>query len=80
MVKYHGILGPAAKWRDSVVPGSAGTTEVLTSASSSNPSPFSNSVAANDLNSETNAVSLSQCHSRNYVWSELMKRVFAADS
>ena len=78
-VRYHGILGPAAKWRDSVVPGIAATAAILMSANVSGPSPISNSVAERDPNPEVNGTSPSQRHLRNYSWSELMKRVFAAD-
>jgi hypothetical protein len=65
LVRYSGVLAPAAKWRSAIVPGYGASedSEVRQAESVSTPEP----------NAERSR------RRRNYLWSELMKRVFAID-
>jgi hypothetical protein len=75
MVRFHGLLGPAAKWRSSIIPqvaaGRAGSpdTDVPIGKNASNSDPIGKQETADPPKTQ----------GRNYTWSELMKRVFAAD-
>ena len=84
LVRYSGILGPAAAWRSLIVPAeseaeSASTIHpccVETSAGATN------SVAAASVVASagpTPMLSPATRHGRNYTWAELMKRVWALD-
>ena len=78
LVRFHGLLGPAAKWRPSIIPNNA-TTEAppdspdicRTTAASSGANPA-------DCCEKQTPADPPERHGRNYTWSELMKRVFAA--
>jgi hypothetical protein len=67
-VRYHGVLGPAAKWRPAVIP----------------PDRAAESKTERHHSSETQAsaacaVTQSARHPRNYAWAELMRRVWEFD-
>ena len=77
LVRFHGLLVPAAKWRPAVVPNTATETppdppdiSTITAASSG--------LGLADGNQTQKPADVAERH-RNYTWSELMKRVFAAD-
>ena len=81
LVRFHGLLGPAAKWRPSIIPnyptpefppGSPDTSTITAASSGANPA---------DLRETQTPADLPQRHGRhrNYTWSELMKRLFAAE-
>ena len=78
LVRFHGILGPAAKWRPSIVPNNATTDAPLDSPDTATTSAPSGGADADCGNTEKPADAAKQ-RGRNYTWSELMKRVFAAD-
>ena len=78
-VRYHGILGPAAKWRELIVPNNATTAAAPESENGSASSPASSGADPPDRSQQPNASPAAQRHPRNYLWSELMRRVFAAD-
>ena len=82
LVRYSGILAPAAKWRALIVPNeadaqsapmpdAAGTpkTPIITAS----PAPGDAAVAVRPVAVEPRTVP----HPRNYTWAELMKRVWA---
>src|SRR5207249_6161709 len=75
-VRYHGILGPAAKWRPFIVPSKAPTAAAPEPENVSASSPASGSVDPTDRGQQPDAPAAVQRHPRNYLWSELMKRVF----
>jgi hypothetical protein len=73
LVRRHGILGPAAKWRSLVVPRAAAVpVETLNPASD-----FGSPEAAAETGAEIEASPGRQ--GRNYRWAELMARVFEFD-
>jgi len=82
LVRYHGILGPAAACRPIVVP-----TTAAAAANNENPSETGSSPVAtphlstirshSDFDSAPTKPSVER--QRNYTWSELMKRVFLLD-
>ena len=79
LVRYHGLLGPAAKWRPSILPNNATTAAPLDSPDTARTGVTSGGAdPANDEEREKLA-GAAERHARNYAWSELMKRVFAAD-
>src|SRR6267378_1390944 len=78
-VRYHGILGPAAKWRELIVPNNATTAAAPESENGFASSPASSGADPPDRSQQPNASPAAQRHPRNYLWSELMRRVFAAD-
>ena len=78
-VRYHGILGPAAKWRGLIVPNHATLASAPEFGNVSQGCPASSSPDPPDDNEQSKVPSGSERHPRNYLWSELMKRVFAAD-
>jgi hypothetical protein len=70
VVRYYGILAPAAAWRSLVVPESEAQA----------PLPHSGCPAKNNPPAETgNPKAKGRCRPRNYAWSELLKRVFSFD-
>ena len=75
-VRYHGILGPAAKWRAFIVPNN-NNNATTASAPESAKAP-ADGADAPDRSEQQNAPAIER-QPRNYLWSELMKRVFAAD-
>ena len=86
LVRYHGILAPAAKWRASVLPPAAAAAPDGQSDSLAHPGCRSSS--APSTNDSTLAHSAppapgpsaaADSHPRYYTWSELLKRVFEFD-
>ena len=71
LVRYHGVLGPAARWRWQVVRDRAESTETPSGAK---PASASGSTAAPER-----AVQPGELRERRLSWAELMERVFAAD-
>ena len=79
-VRYHGILGPAAKWRERIVPNNVTTAAALESGNVSASCPASSGADPSEHSQQENASPAAERHPRNYLRSELlMKRVFAAD-
>jgi len=79
MVRYHGLLGPAAAWRPLIVPGSPPSAAAAASPAAP-ATEAAKAEAACTSDAETpQTVEPPQRHSRNYTWSELMKRTFAAE-
>ena len=77
LIRYHGVLGPAARWRPLIVPGGhvAGSRSEAPSQAKSGAEPSKEPTTAPLTDSEP-CLSL---HDRNYTWAELMKRVFLLD-
>ncbi len=69
LVRFHGILGPAAAWRPLIIP----TANIESATAQGNPIPSRESVDAATAEQE------SAVRRRNYSWAQLMKRVFAID-
>src|SRR5437867_5518743 len=79
LVRFHGLLAPAAKWRrPAVVPNNATTEAPLDSPDISTITAASSVVGPADGRTQKPANGAER-RGRNYTWSELMKRVFAAD-
>jgi len=70
-VRYHGILGPAAKWRAFLVPNNNNATTASAPESAKAPA---GGADAPDRSEQQNAPAIER-QPRNYLWSELMKRV-----
>jgi hypothetical protein len=64
LIRFHGVLGPAAKWRRSVVPTAA--------SSLANPGAETACDCGNQPKRDSN-------RRRNYTWAALMARVFEVD-
>jgi len=89
LLRYSGILAPAAKWRPLIVPAGAAAASLLDSASMATHScaigtsaSATESFGASSIPvpaEPTAAPSSTTKHGRNYSWAELMKRVFALD-
>ena len=77
LVRYSGILAPAAKWRLLVVPaGSGADRHACGQAESSCVAPLS---APNEQWALECSDPSATLHPRNYYWAELMKRVWSVD-
>jgi Putative transposase len=76
LVRFHGILGPAAAWRPLIVPTAAAvaSSESVTAQDNSIVSAESGDSAPGECAEQKSAV-----QRRNYSWAQLMKRVFAID-
>jgi hypothetical protein len=74
LVRYSGILGPAAKWRPLIVPNEPDVESV-----SAINSPRVAQTHTSARESSTAATVSTTRHRRNYTWAELMKRVWALD-
>jgi Putative transposase len=72
LVRFHGILGPAAAWRPLIIP----TTTIEFAPAEGHPAPSRESVdaAAVECTEQESGVGR-----HNYSWAQLMKRVFAID-
>src|SRR6058998_619748 len=79
LVRFHGLLAPAAKWRPAVVPNTATTEPPLDSPDISTTTAASSDLGPATGNETQKPPDVAERHRRNYTWSELMKRVFAAD-
>ena len=76
LVRYSGILGPAAKWRPLIIPNAAAPPAESVPAIHS-PCPAQIHTSARE-SSIAEAVSTTR-HRRNYTWAERMKRVWTLD-
>ena len=74
LTRYHGVVGPSAKWRPQIIPtGDEISSETpLNAPRSSQPS---TAPTAPVMDAEP-APQTASPHKRNYTWAELMKRVF----
>jgi hypothetical protein len=77
LIRYSGVLAPAAKWRASVVPATA--AESASAIVSVTESCTRESSAALSVETRFGAAASAASHGRNYTWAELMKRVWALD-
>jgi hypothetical protein len=75
LTRYHGLLGPSAPWRPLVIP----TAAAQESLRAVRPDPESAPAAVNGLELSAPSSTRTERRSRNYTWSELMKRVFLVD-
>jgi hypothetical protein len=75
LTRYHGLLGPSAAWRSLVVP-TAGANEPPPTTS---PDSESMPTVVTSFEPPTPSPPATKTRSRNYTWSELMKRVFLVD-
>ena len=73
LVRYHGILAPAAGFRTLVVP------ESESEAAPSHPGCLRKDQPEALVIQTGNAKGKGRCRPRNYAWAELLKRVFAVD-
>ena len=69
LVRYHGVLSPAARWRSSIVPFASEAADPLRHDGCS--------AAEKPARGEQSQPRC--CHPRNYTWAELMKRVWEVD-
>jgi hypothetical protein len=77
LTRYHGILGPAAKWRPLIIPTgdeNSSQTPLHTQPSSQQSTPPTAPVMDAEPAPHTPCA-----RKRNYTWAELMKRVFLVD-
>ena len=72
LVRYHGIFGPASRWRTQIVPFDSGETDCVRC-------PAGKSGKREKGRNDEGDGKLNNSHSRNYSWSELMLRVFELD-
>jgi hypothetical protein len=81
LVRYSGILAPAAKWRALIVHESPTEPESMRELSISTMQAPASSTAYVSVETPAAASSRSPVrrHRRNYTWAELMKRVWALD-
>jgi hypothetical protein len=82
LVRFSGVLGPAAKWRSSIVPPVEAVSETSAAAVSSTLTtepPPSESSPADDGNPVAEEPGKRKRRRKNYSWAELIQRVFAAD-
>lgn len=82
LVRFSGVLGPAAKWRSSIVPPFEAVSETSAAAvpstlTTESPPPESN--PADDGNPVAEQAGKRTKRRKNYSWAELIQRVFAAD-
>jgi hypothetical protein len=73
LVRYHGIVGPAAKWRSLIVP----SPDLQFDACDHISAHPARSVVAQDMS--TASESAQQPKRKNYSWAALLKRVFDID-
>jgi hypothetical protein len=77
LVRYHGILGPAATWRPLIVPG-GGNVEVAGQFTVSIGGAVTPEGRDPAVDGESSVLSPTP-HGRNYAWAQLMSRVYAFD-
>lgn len=75
LTRYHGVLAPAALWRRSIIP--TANDHHSDSLLNAQPSPQRSTALA--VAREPVPRTLPSAHPRNYIWAELMKRVFEID-
>ena len=78
LTRYHGILGPAAKWRPLIIPTGHHENSSETPLNPQPSSQPSTAPTAPVMDAEP-APQTTSPHKRNYTWAELMKRVFLVD-
>jgi hypothetical protein len=85
-VRYHGLLGPAAKWRAMIVPNPPPAPPVVAAAQSttqmaeaSTPATASSGAHAPDPAQSSEGSAVREHQPRNYTWAQLMRRVFKSD-
>jgi hypothetical protein len=71
------VLGPAAKWRPSIIANNATLEAPPDGPDLSTVTAASNGANTANCCEKQTPADLSERHGRNYTWSELMKRVFA---
>ena len=76
LTRYHGIIGPAAKWRSRIVPAAA--AEARSAASDCERREAVCEMSDPNSGEEETPTSDSR-HPRNYAWAEWIRRVFSAD-
>ena len=75
LTRYHGVLGPAAVWRPLIIP----TPNDNSSEIGLNPQPSPQQSTVPAVDAEPAPHTLPSARDRNYIWAELMKRVFLVD-
>src|SRR6266568_2405852 len=75
LVRFHGLLAPAAKWRPSIVPHNATTEAPPDSPGTDETTATSSGGDVAHCDERQKPADAAQRHARNYAWSELMKRV-----
>src|SRR5437870_9144010 len=75
LVRFHGLLGPAAKWRPWIVPNNATTEAPLDSPDTATATATSGGADLANCDEMEKPADAAQQRGRNYTWSELMKRV-----
>jgi hypothetical protein len=79
LIRYAGILAPAAKWRALIVPATtASTAAECSSGSPTTPCSLQSPDTAAQAGPPSSEGSTAP-HRRNYAWAELMKRVWELD-
>ena len=82
LIRFSGVLGPAAKWRAQIVPSVESTSDMAVATPSSEEAKAAPS-ESKSAETETPAAEESGNKKRrrkNYTWAELIQRVFAADA
>ena len=77
LLTYHGVLAPAAAWRDLIVPG-----ESAAGSGKRSPTPRSgvgDGSAGSGAESDAQPTDCKPCRATRRPWAELMKRVFEID-
>jgi hypothetical protein len=75
LIRYHGILGPAAAWRSLIVPGACETRAEIGFGPSSSIEPS----ATASVETGPPPSKPQPARQRNHTWAELMRRVFSLD-
>ena len=70
LIRYHGVLAPASRWRALVVPSAPSDGES---------GDIAQKGECSQCKPEQSAKPRAAAHPRNYCWAELMKRVFGFD-
>src|SRR5207247_2189175 len=73
LVRFHGVVAPAAKWRPLIVPSPNADSACLC------PQPPPSTEPAPDLMESEACESVSPSRRKNYSWSQLLRRVFSID-
>jgi hypothetical protein len=77
LLTYHGVLAPAAQWRDRIVPGPRVPTE--SDHGSTEPRATCSSRPATSSSPDSPAALSNPARTRRLRWAELLRRVFAVD-
>ncbi|HEX4998411.1 MAG TPA: transposase [Terriglobia bacterium] len=79
LTRFHGVVGPAARWRPLIVPPKASASEQAIAADSTTEELLKTHPQSNPAPDAEPSPDTPARRRRNYSWSELMKRVFAQD-